>query len=317
MQSRKLSVIHLVIILCLSVFAFSTHSIASQKNGLLKIHFFDIGQGDSIFIETPSGQQILVDGGPGNTVLSKLGEVMPFYDKDIDVLVVSHPHADHIVGLIDVLGRYEVKNIIEAGESYNSSEFKAWQEAVAGENVPICPEQSLVGKSRILDFVITPCVNKIGTNNIEAIANKIIDFGDGVTLTILHPFESVVGDNPKNPHDDGVVAMLKYGEFEVMLTGDIETKVERRLIMEGYDLDSDVLKVGHHGSKTSSSEEFLSAVSPEVAIIQVGVKNRYGHPSPEVLERLENYDIKYYRNDLNGDIKLTSDGTNYLISTEK
>ena len=113
---KQLKLIHLVIILCLSVFAFSTHSIASQKDGLLKVHFFDIGQGDSVFIESPSGYQVLIDGGPDNKILSKLGEVMPFYDKDIDVLVASHPHADHIVGLIDVLARYDVKNI-------NNSEF--------------------------------------------------------------------------------------------------------------------------------------------------------------------------------------------------
>lgn len=283
---QQLKLIHLVILLCLSVFAVSTHSLASQKDGLLKIYFFDIGQGDAIFIETPSGRQVLIDGGPDNKVLSKLGEVMPFYDKDIDIVVVSHPHADHVVGLIDVLERYEIKNIIEAKESYNSSEFRAWQEAVKNENA----------------------------NNIEAVAGRVIDLGDGVNLTILHPFESVIGDNPKNPHDDVVVAMLKYKGLEVMLTGDMEDEAERHLIMAGENLDSDVLKVGHHGSKTSTSEEFLSAVSPEVAVIQVGVKNRYGHPSPEVLERLENYGIKYYRNDLDGDIKLVSDGNNFSIS---
>src|SRR3989344_8796842 len=144
---RKLSLIHLVILLCLSVFASSTHSVASQKDGLLKMYFFDIGQGDAIFIETPSGQQILVDGGPDNKVLSKLGEVMPFYDKDIDVVVVSHPHADHMVGLVDVLERYDVKNIVEAKEPYNSSEFRAWEESVNNENA----------------------------NNIEAISGKVID----------------------------------------------------------------------------------------------------------------------------------------------
>jgi len=187
--------------------------------------------------------------------------------------------------LINILNRYDVKNIVEAKESYNSSEFKAWQEAVKNENA----------------------------NNVEAVAGKVIDLGDGVTLTILHPFESVAGDNPKNPHDDVVVAMLKYKDLEIILTGDMEIRVERRLIMEGYDLDSDVLKIGHHGSKTSTGEEFLSAVSPEVAVIQVGAKNRYGHPSPEILKRLEEYDIKYYRNDVDGDIKLVSDGISYQI----
>ncbi len=285
-MSKQLKLIHLVILLCLSVFAFSTHSIASQKDGLLKIYFLDIGQGDAIFIETPNGNKVLIDGGPDNKILSKLGEVMPFWDKDIDIVVASHPHADHIVGLIDVLERYNVKNIVEAKESYSSSEFKAWQDAVVKE----------------------------GANNIEAIAGKAIDLGDGVGLTTLYPFESVAGDNPKNPHDDDVVIMLRYGELEVVLTGDMEEKVERRLILAGEDLDSDVLKVGHHGSKTSSSEAFLSAASPEVAVIQVGAKNRYGHPAPEVLNRLENFGIKYYRNDVDGDIKLISDGISYKIT---
>ena len=287
-MSKQLKLVHLVILLCLLVFAFSTHTIASQKDGLLKIYFFDVGQGDSILIETPSGRQILVDGGPDNKVLQKLGEVMPFYDRDIDAVIVSHPHADHIVGLMGVLERYEVKNIIEARESYNSSEFKAWSNTVKNENA----------------------------DNIEAVAGKIIDLGDGVTLTILHPFESVAGDNPKNPHDDVVVAVLKYKDLEIMLTGDMEQKIEWRLILAGENLDSDVLKVGHHGSKTSTTEEFLFAVSPEVAIIQVGTKNRYGHPSSEVLERLENYDIKYYRNDVGGDIKLISDGSLFKIFTD-
>src|SRR3989344_4007513 len=134
MQSRQLKLIHLVVLLCLAVFAYSTNSIASQKDGLLRIYFFDVGQGDGLLIISPSGQQVLVDGGPGNKILSKLGEVMPFYDKDIDVVVASHPHADHIVGLMDVLNRYEVRNIIEAKESYSSSEFKAWEEAVKNEN---------------------------------------------------------------------------------------------------------------------------------------------------------------------------------------
>ena len=102
-----------------------------------------------------------------------------------------------------------------------------------------------------------------------------------------------------------------------MLTGDMEDEVERHLIVAGEDLDADVLKVGHHGSKTSSSESFLSAVSPQLAVISVGAKNRYGHPAADVLDRLSNYGIKYYRTDLNGDVKLISDGTNYSISAEK
>jgi competence protein ComEC len=291
---KQLKLIHLVILLILSVFAFSTHSVASQKDDLLKVHFFDIGQGDAIFIESPSGQQVLIDGGPDDKILSKLGDVLPFWDRDLDMVILSHSHFDHYNGLIGVLERYDILNIMEAKkeaeEAGLSVGFSTWKDIVKKEV----------------------------TNNIEPIAGKTLDLGGGVQLIVMHPLdESVARDKSKNVHDDMVVVMLKYNHFRAMLTGDMEDEIERRLILVGEDIDADVLKIGHHGSKTSSSEGFLSAVSPRVGIIQVGAKNRYGHPAPEVLERLENYDIKYYRNDLNGDVKLISDGENYLISTEK
>lgn len=285
MCNKRLSIIHIVIFLCLSVFAFSTHSTAQEKDGLLKVYFFDVGQGDAIFIETPNGNQILIDGGPDNKVLQELAKVMPFYDKDIDVVIASHPHADHVAGLIEVLERYDVKNILQAKEDYNSPVVPVWQEVVRNEKA----------------------------NEIEAITGKVVDLGNGATLIIIHPFVSVTGTLLKNPHDAVVVAILKYGAFEVVLTGDMEAKVERRLLLGGHDLKSDILKVGHHGSKTSTTPEFLSAVSPEVAFIQVGVKNRYGHPVQEVLSRLEKFGIKYYRSDLDGTIKVVSDGKSYQV----
>ncbi len=282
---RKLSIIHIAILLCLSVFAFSTHFTASQRDGLLKIYFFNIGQGDSEFIETPSGNQILIDGGPDSKILSELGKVMPFYDHDIDVVIASHPHSDHITGLIDVLGRYNVKNIIEAEESYNSPQFRAWKEAVAKE----------------------------GAQYAEAMVGESIDLGDGVTLNILHPFQSMAGTETQTPHDDMVVAMLQYGSFRVLLAGDMEKKVEDKLIAIGDDLKADVLKVGHHGSKTSTSEEFLNVVKPQFAFIEVGRNNQYHLPSPIVTSRLENYGIKYYRTDMDGDMEVLSDGKNYQV----
>lgn len=285
MRDKRLSITHLVVLLCLSVFAFSVHSTAQEKDGLLKVYFLNVGQGDSIFIETPNGNQILVDGGPDNKVIQELAKVIPFYDRDIDMVIATHPHADHIAGLIEVLERYDVKNILQAKEDYNSPVVSVWEEAVQNE----------------------------GANEIEAISGKVIDLGNRATLTIIHPFVSVAGTSPKNPHDAVVVAILKYGAFEVMLTGDMEAKVERRLVLDGHDLKSEILKVGHHGSKTSTTPEFLNAVSPDVAFIQVGAKNRYGHPAQEVLSRLENFEIKYYRNDLDGTIKVVSDGESYQI----
>ena len=282
---RKFSLIHFVVLLCLSVFAFSTHSTASQKDGLLKIHFFDVGQGDSIFIEAPNGNQVLIDGGPDNSVLSELAKVMPFYDRDIDVVVASHPHADHIMGLIGVLERYEVANVVGAKNKYVSPVFERWQRTVKEEN----------------------------SNEVEAMAGKVIDLGNEITLTILTPFKSYDGATLKNPHEANVTALLRYKSFQALLTGDMEMPLERQLLLNGLDISADILKVGHHGSKTSSGDSFLSSVSPEVAVIQVG-KNSYGHPTQEVLSRLENSGIKYYRTDLDGTVKVVSDGENYTIT---
>src|SRR3989338_2115492 len=278
MQSRQLKLVHLAIILCLSVFAFSTHSTASQKDGLLKIYFLDVGHGDAIFVETPSGNQVLIDGGPDNKVIQELAKVMPFYDHDIDMVVATHPHADHIAGLISVLERYEVKNILQAKEYYNSPVVSVWQDAVIGE----------------------------GSNEIEAIAGKIIELGNEVVLKIIYPRESLEGQTVKNPNNNSVVMMLDYKDTEILLVGDIESKIEKELLND--DIDADILKVGHHGSKTSTTAGFLEKVSPQVAFIGVGSKNTYDHPSAEVLSRLEKSGIKYYRTDLDGHMEIISDG---------
>ena len=295
MQSKKLSLTHLVVLLCLVIFAWSISSAASQKDGLLKVYFFDVGQGDAIWVEAPNGNQVLIDGGPDDAVLQKLGEVMPFYDKDIDAVVLTHSDADHLTGLTGVLKRYEVKNIVYSNIVRKSSLYNVWQEAVAKEDA----------------------------NIIDPVAGKIIDLGSGVTLVVAHPGEPLMGKVLDKTNNESVVLMLKYGETEVLLTGDIEAKAERQIILSGAgcspvpcgaDLGADILKVAHHGSKTSTIEEFLYEVSPQVAIIQVGAKNRYGHPASEVLKRLEDYGISYYRTDIDSDIKVISDGQNYQIT---
>ena len=283
MQSRQLKLVHLVTILCLSVFAYSTNSIAGQKNGLLKIYFFDIGQGDAIFIETPNGNQVLIDGGPDNKVLQELAQVMPFYDREIDVVVLTHPHADHVAGLIEVLERYEVKNIVQAKEDYNSPVVPVWQDAVKNEKA----------------------------NEIEAIAGKTIELGNDVVLKIIYPKESLEGQTVKNPNNSSVVMMLDYKNTEIFLVGDIEAKAEKELLND--DIDADILKVGHHGSKTSTTVNFLEKISPQVAFIQVGAKNRYSHPSLEVTQRLEGFGIRYHRTDLDGHREVLTDGETFQV----
>ena len=284
MQFKKPSLIHLVIILCLFVFAFSTYSYASQKDGLLKVYFLDVGQGDAIFIETPSGNQVLIDGGPDSKVIQELAKVMPFYDREIDMVLMTHSDADHVAGLVEVLVRYDVKNVVYSDIIRKSSLYKEWQETVAKEDA----------------------------NIIDPVAGKTIDLGNEVILTILNPMESLAGKAIEKTNNDSIALIFKYGEIEVLLTGDIEAKAERQILLSGADIDADILKIAHHGSKTSTTPEFLSEVSPEIAFIQVG-KNRYGHPTQDVLKRLENFGIKYYRTDLDGTVKIISDGESYQV----
>ena len=274
-----------VIVLCLAVFAVATGQSTAHGDGLLHVYFFNIGQGDAMLIQSPEGKQVLIDGGPDQKIIGELSKVMPFYDRSLDVVMASHPHADHIAGLIEVLRRYDVDRIIQAGEEYRSPEFTTWRQAVADEHA----------------------------QNIDATAGTVIDLGDGATLAILYPFQSVGGTVTDKPHDDNVVAMLHYKQMRILFTGDMERPVEQTLITNGLSLNADVLKVGHHGSKTSSSESFLAAVQPQAAFIEVGKKNRYGHPSPVVLKRLENFSIPYYRTDTDGTMELTSDGKQFIV----
>lgn len=281
MQNKKLSLINLVIILCLFVFAFSTYSIASQKDGLLKIYFLDVGQGDAIFIEAPNGNQVLIDGGPDGKVIQELGKVMPFNDRSIDLLVLTHPDADHINGLIQVLERYEVGHILENHINRKTPAYDEWN--------------SLKHEAQIT----------------EVSFGQEITLDEGVGLWVLYPVDSSTEQSKTN--NNSIVLKLVYGENALLLTGDIEAKVERELVARGINIDSDLLKVPHHGSKTSSTEEFIKAVMPETAFIQVGGNNRYGHPHPTVVQRLEDFGIKYYRTDTDGTIKLLLDGVNYVV----
>ena len=287
MLFKRFTIIHLVVFLCLSVLAWTTYSAAFLKDGLLKVYFLDVGQGDAMFIEAPNGNQVLIDGGPDGKVLSELGKIMPFYDHDINLIALSHPQEDHAAGLIEVLKKYDVKNILWAEGEYNSPIFGTWREAVKDENA----------------------------EEIDAVAGKTIDLGNGVILMVLFPTNSTSGSFVKNPNDNSVVIMLEYKENGFLFTGDAEAAIERKLVGMGTDLKEDVLKVGHHGSNTSTTEGFLSKIKPQVAVIEVGAKNRYGHPRKEVLSRLDMNNTKYYRTDNDGTIKIISDGQNFQIFT--
>ena len=267
-----------IIILAALIFFLSlAFAVDSKNEDGLKVYFLDIGQGDSIFIETENKIQILVDGGPDNKVIQELSRVMPFWDRTIDFIILTHPDHDHIAGLPEVLKRYEVKGIIETGVQCEKAECRVWNDLKEKEKA----------------IVVLP---KLGDS---------IVFDENTKLLFLSPFESVAGEKISKVNNTSIVAKLTYGEHSILLTGDIEKQIEEKLVLAGVNIDSDYLKVPHHGSKTSTTKEFLEKVSPFSAFISLGMDNNYGHPHQEVLERLEKRDVKYYRTDASGTVLLS------------
>jgi len=264
------------------LFVVGGHGLADGK---LHVYFLDIGQGDAIFVKTGSGLQILIDGGPDDTVLRRLGEVMPFYDRSIDLVVATHPDTDHLAGLVSVLEKYKVDQILETGMACVTSLCRGWEEAKEKEDTRVT----------------------------LAYLGQEVEVDEETSFLVLHPFESQEGKVLSKRNNGGIVLKLLYGSQSVLLTADIEKQIENKLVLAGLDLEADFLKVAHHGSKTSTTENFLKAVSPLAAFIEVGAHNRYGHPTDEVLSRLENFGIKYYRTDTEGTIELVLDGKNYQI----
>ncbi len=251
---------------------------ASLPDGRLHVAFLDVGQGDAIFITTPRGRQILIDGGPSPTaLLSEMGYQMPFWDHSLDVVVNTHPEADHLAGLPDVLKRFRVRQIILSDVGNDTPLYAAWERAMANEGATITQAQ----------------------------AGMRLSPGDGVWVEVLHP-GTIPVDGRRNAHS--VVLRVRLGRISFLLPGDIETDVERRLVAGGYPLAATVLKAPHHGSDTSSSEAFLTTVNPQVAVISVGADNRFGHPSPEVLARYAEHGIPALRTDELGTVEFITDG---------
>ncbi len=253
----------LVILFALNIFSWSSVWNLSQQVGC-QVCFLDVGQGDSILVEPSAGHQIIIDGGPDNTLSQKLEERMPFWDKTIDLIVLTHTDKDHLFGFLNVLKNYKVENILWTGIQVKSSVFQEWKKAIKDEGAKIW-----IAKKGFR--IILP-------------AHRYFQ--------VLYPFQSLEGREIKIANQTSIVMMLNTESEKILFTGDIPKKVENWLIEDNAPLRADILKIPHHGSKTSSSEEFLRAVSPRLAIISVAKENPYGHPSPEVLSRLERFGIK-------------------------
>lgn len=254
----------------------------------LRVTFLDVGQGDAILIQTPSGKQMLVDGGGTDVILERLADQMSFFDRDIDIVVATHPDADHVTGLIPVLEHYDVKGVV------------------------MSPKNGETGIFDDLEKHIDKEMAKLHTAHTQ----DVIDFGDGVTATILFPpanYNTKSGDT----NDASVSMVVTYGEHTFLLTGDLPTIHEGELINAGLPRGITVYKAGHHGSKYSSGDQLLSYIRPEYAVISAGKDNTYGHPNPEAVERLEKYAKEIISTIDRGKMTFITDGMLMEVETSK
>lgn len=251
----------------------SFYYVPDQK---VHIYFLDVGQGDSIFLKTPKNQNIIIDGGPDTKVLEELGKVMFFMDRTIDLMILTHPHSDHIRGLIEILKRYKVKNVMFTGISSDSADYHEFIKIIKDKNINIIfPDDEV-------DLYL----------------------GDQTFIDILYPFESLFGQNIENLNNSSIALKIIYKDHKILLTGDDEAPIESEILENGSDIHSDIFKAGHHGSRTANTSAFLKAVKPQKIGIQCGIGNSFGHPHFEILSRLSELgisDIK--RNDLDGRIE--------------
>jgi competence protein ComEC len=253
--------------------------------GNMTAYFIDIGQGDSILIQFAS-KNILIDGGDKEMGERVVGLLQDKGVKKIDLLVATHPHDDHIGGLISVFKAFQIDEVLDSGQAHTSNTYRSFLGLIEQKNI----------------------------NYIAADSGKKIDLAPGLGIEVLSPPQGDIGDDL---NDDSVVLRFIYGDISFLITGDAGQAAEKRMILYGYGLDSDVLKVGHHGSKTSTGKAFLGIVTPKVSVISVGAGNSYGHPSSEILKRLEQAGTEIYRTDLNGSVVATTNGRSIYVYAEK
>ena len=347
-QSHFLS-LAMALLVAIALLHFTLAKIPSQT----QVNFLDIGQGDAILVVTPSLHAILIDGGPGETVLEEIGAVLPFFMRDIDLMVMTHPHRDHMEGLIEVLKRYDTHHVLIPGDAYGSGLYR--------EFLRIASEAT--GSAPALHFAQSKTDIKVPIGSIDS---------DHLILDILHPIQNIAGQEYENTNNASIVMKMssmeppsisdsstdlksKNGLFEpknrvksvrahtspgktFLFTGDCEEECEHE-ILEYYlglraeehqkwkdpakarvwdqriqgqtdemskKLHADVLKVGHHGSRTSTSQKFLQAIAPKIAVIQSGVDNQFEHPHPETLQKLQEAGIEIRRNDLEGRVTIST-----------
>lgn len=266
--------------------------VLSGPDGKLHVYFFDVGQGDSTLIVTPSGRQVLVDGGPEtDSATRSLTGPLSAVDRSLDMIVLTHMDADHSLGLLEVLEHYRVGSVLVGFEQPGSSLYPRWR--------------ATLDRKRMTELAV------------EAGYEILLD--PGVTLEVVHPPSEPIGVPRLDTNNNSVVLRLVYGEVSFLLAADIEADAEDYLARNRAELGSTVLKVAHHGSKTSTTEAFLAQADPAVAVVSVGAGNRFRHPSPEVVERLGEAVVPdgVFRTDQDGTIEFITNGETLWVKTQR
>ncbi len=278
---KKHPLLTLFILLCISDAAIYASYLRHQP-GVLTVAFLDVGQGDAVYIEAPNGNQMLYDAGPpSGAVLRALGDEMPFYDRSIDVAVFSHPDMDHIGGFVDVFDRYKVDVMLEPGASSTNGVYDEAERVINAHH-------------------LTRIIARRGMS---------IDLGGGVAADILYPDHDMTNAETNSA---SIVMRIHYGSTSFLLSGDLPIKEENYVVSlskeNKEELHSQVLKLGHHGSHTSSGELWLETVHPDIAVASAGINNRYGHPHKDTLLRLDSLNIPYLVTIKEGTIRFESNG---------
>jgi competence protein ComEC len=260
-------------------------AVLTLPDGRLHLYFLDVGQGDGILIVTPSGRQVLVDGGAGREkLLAEVGEVMPWWDRTLDMTLLTHADRDHMGAQLVVPERFGITYALASSVTQQDPEALAWHTAMAAASAELALQER----------------------------GGWIDLGDGVALWVLWPEATpLAGDDAQN--ENSLVTKLVYGDFSVLLTGDAGIPAESVWLAQQMPVAATVLKVGHHGSSSSTSRSLVAAVNPQWAVIQVGAENSYGHPAQEVLEVLAGRMI--LRNDEDGRIHFATNGSEVWLET--
>ena len=290
--------------------------IFTLPDGKLHLYFCDVGQGDAAYVRFPDGRDMLVDGGPNDKVLGCLGKYMPFWDRHINIVLMTHPQRDHLQGLIAVLDRYDVDYFVRSDIDNATEGYQELQDVVKKKNIPVkfATRGETISVASTTLSVLWPSSDQI--------ARMKPTLSSSGPLSPLSP--QVLGSQSTDLNDGSIVFWLRYGSFDALFTGDADTHVEENYrnevalrLRSGQALNVlEVLKVPHHGSKTGISETFIQRLKPKLAVISVG-KNSYGHPNAEIINRLADTESRVLRTDQEGDIEVVSDGKNWIVETGK